>query len=85
MQQKSEQTRNHILTVGRELISVHGFNAMGGLGLLLKHASVPKGSFYHYFASKEDFGCKLLEQYVDSYQERLNALWDSKNAPDGKV
>ncbi|PLW78404.1 TetR/AcrR family transcriptional regulator [Cohaesibacter celericrescens] len=77
MQKKTEQTRDHILTVGRELISAHGFNAMG-LGLLLKHASVPKGSFYHYFSSKEDFGCKLLELYVEAYHERLDTLWSKE-------
>lgn len=43
-----------------------------GLNELLKTASVPKGSFYHYFASKEDFGCKLLEQYLSQYLVRLD-------------
>jgi TetR/AcrR family transcriptional regulator, transcriptional repressor for nem operon len=42
-----------------------------GLNELLKTAAVPKGSFYHYFSSKEDFGCKLLEQYMSQYLERL--------------
>ena len=54
-----------------------GFNALG-LGRLLKEADVPKGSFYYYFASKEDFGCKLLEQYIAYYHERLDALWSNE-------
>jgi TetR/AcrR family transcriptional repressor of nem operon len=45
-----------------------------GLAELLKTARIPKGSFYHYFASKEDFGCKLLEQYLDQYVTRLDEL-----------
>ena len=77
MTKKTEKTREHILTVGRRLISELGFNALG-LGLLLKEAEVPKGSFYYYFASKEDFGCKLLEQYIAYYHERLNALWSNE-------
>ena len=74
MSAKTEKTRDHILTVGRELMSEQGFNALG-LGQLLKVADVPKGSFYHYFASKEDFGCKLLEQYIEGYHQGLDVLW----------
>lgn len=74
MSKKTEQTRTHILNVGRELMSEQGFNALG-LGQLLKVADVPKGSFYHYFSSKEDFGCKLLEQYIETYHSRLDVLW----------
>ena len=80
MQSKTVTTRDHILAVGRELMSDQGFNALG-LGSLLKSAKVPKGSFYHYFESKEDFGCKLLEQYVETYLERLDALWSDSDRP----
>nr|WP_321462883.1 TetR/AcrR family transcriptional regulator [uncultured Cohaesibacter sp.] len=78
MTTKTEKTRDHILTVGRRLMSELGFNALG-LGLLLKEADIPKGSFYYYFASKEDFGCKLLEQYIAYYHERLDALWSRED------
>ena len=71
---KTEQTREHILNVGRELIAEYGFTAMG-IGQLLKQANVPKGSFYHYFASKEIFGCELLEYYVVEYRGFLNEVW----------
>lgn len=70
---KSDETRSHILTIGRDLMSTRGFTGLG-LGELLKTAKVPKGSFYHYFESKEDFGCKLLEFYLEAYMERLNEL-----------
>lgn len=35
-----------------------------GLNEILKAAQVPKGSFYHYFESKEQFGVELLRHYV---------------------
>ena len=35
---------------------------------------MPKGSFYYYFASKEAFGCALLQDYVDDYLRRVDAL-----------
>jgi len=43
-----------------------------GLAELLASAAVPKGSFYHYFTSKDDFGCQLLASYVDQYLARLD-------------
>ena len=32
---------------------------------------MPKGSFYHYFRSKELFGEALLDAYFADYRERL--------------
>ncbi|KFC10899.1 TetR family transcriptional regulator [Trabulsiella guamensis ATCC 49490] len=47
-----------------------GFTGMG-LSELLKTAEVPKGSFYHYFRSKEAFGVAMLERYFEDYHQRL--------------
>ncbi len=47
-----------------------GFTALG-LTELLTAAGVPKGSFYHYFRSKEQFGQALLERYFTNYDARL--------------
>lgn len=54
------QTRKTILTQGARLVYEKGFNHTG-IGEILKAANVPKGSFYHYFASKEDFGLALID------------------------
>ncbi|WP_371156926.1 TetR/AcrR family transcriptional regulator [Jannaschia sp. 2305UL9-9] len=64
-------TRSHILSTGRRLTAQLGYTGVG-LSTLLKEAGVPKGSFYHYFASKEDYGCALLEDFVTGYQTRLD-------------
>ena len=73
---KSEATRQHILETGRKLIAEQGFSSMG-LSILLKTAGVPKGSFYHYFESKEHFGCVLVQQYLDEYMKSLDALFET--------
>ncbi|MFM2588126.1 TetR/AcrR family transcriptional regulator [Vibrio sp. TBV020] len=70
MNAKTQDTRQHILDVGYELIVNKGFTAVG-LAQLLKSADVPKGSFYHYFKSKEQFGEALIEEYVRSYMARI--------------
>ena len=66
-------TRQHILDCGRQLVAAKGFVGVG-LAEILATAGVPKGSFYHYFASKEVFGAALIESYFDDYRTRLAAL-----------
>jgi TetR/AcrR family transcriptional regulator, transcriptional repressor for nem operon len=66
--------RRHILDAGRALIARKGFVAVG-LNEILMTAEIPKGSFYHYFGSKEAFGSELLQQYVADYNARLAELF----------
>ena len=42
--------------------------------LVLTAAEVPKGSFYHYFGSKEAFGQALLERYFELYLAAMDEL-----------
>lgn len=67
-------TREHILDVGEQLIQQRGFTALG-LSELLKIAGVPKGSFYHYFSSKEGFGVALLTRHFAHYDCRMQKLF----------
>ncbi|HCG8612510.1 TetR/AcrR family transcriptional regulator [Vibrio parahaemolyticus] len=72
MNAKTNDTRQHILDVGYELIVTRGFTSVG-LSELLKTAEVPKGSFYHYFKSKEQFGEAMIQDYFNKYFEQLAA------------
>lgn len=74
MKQEATNTRQHILDCGQQLIAAKGFIGVG-LSEILNNAKVPKGSFYHYFESKEQFGNRLLETYFADYLERLDALF----------
>lgn len=65
--------RQHILDTAKPIILGKGFSAVG-LNELLSAADVPKGSFYHYFKSKEAFGEALLDSYFTNYHERLSEL-----------
>lgn len=64
-------TRQQILDTAQDIILGKGFAAVG-LNEILKTAGVPKGSFYHYFKSKEHFGSQLLENYFDQYMATLD-------------
>lgn len=67
-------TRLHLLETGTRLILGKGFSAVG-LAEILGTAGVPKGSFYHYFRSKEQFGLQVVEHYFSWYLARLEALF----------
>ncbi|WP_109513285.1 TetR/AcrR family transcriptional regulator [Pseudomonas ovata] len=73
MKKNQPDMRQHILDVARTLMTHKGYTAVG-LTELLGAAGVPKGSFYHYFASKEVFGQALLEAYFQDYIGRVDAL-----------
>jgi TetR/AcrR family transcriptional repressor of nem operon len=64
--------RQHILEVAHPLFLRKGFTAVG-LAEILAAAQVPKGSFYHYFGSKEAFGEAVLETYFTDYLARMDA------------
>jgi TetR/AcrR family transcriptional repressor of nem operon len=72
MNMQTKDTRSHILSVGRGLTARQGYAGVG-LNELLKAAQVPKGSFYHYFASKEAYGCALLEDFIEQYRQDLSS------------
>lgn len=65
--------RQHILDVAHPLLLRKGFTGVG-LAEVLAAAKVPKGSFYHYFGSKEVFGEAVLEAYFSEYLGRTDTL-----------
>lgn len=68
---EKNETRQQIIQVGTELIARQGFNATG-IDAVLKQAGVPKGSFYYYFGSKEEFGLAVIDQFALRYARRLD-------------
>ena len=69
-----------IIAIGTELISVNGYNATG-IDTILRKAGVPKGSFYHYFRSKEDFGLAVIDQFANQYDLKLASFFDDSSFP----
>lgn len=61
--QTEHDTREHLLATGEQLCMQRGFTGMG-LSELLKTAQVPKGSFYHYFRSKEALERSLRRRHA---------------------
>ena len=80
MNPRHDNTRQHILDTGNRLIAGKGFSGVG-LAEILEAARVPKGSFYHYFKSKEQYGQALLESYFDDYLADLDYLLGNPAIP----
>src|ERR1700722_16929334 len=74
-------TRDHLLRVGLRRIRAMGYAATG-VKEILDEADVPKGSFYHHFASEEAFAKEVLALYVRGENERaVKLLGEGKAAP----
>ena len=74
---KRTHKRDELIRVGSEIIVQQGFNA-ASLNDILSAAGVPKGSFYYYFSSKEDFGLAIIDNFADKYQDKLKILEDEQ-------
>jgi TetR/AcrR family transcriptional repressor of nem operon len=66
-------TREELIRVGTEIIAQQGFNTTG-LNAVLSTAGVPKGSFYYYFRSKEDFGLAVIEEVAKAYARQIDSF-----------
>lgn len=64
--------RDTLIQTGHRAMAAKGFSAVG-LKEILDTAGVPKGSFYHYFDSKDAYGRVLLEAYFHDYLAELEA------------
>ena len=70
---ESSDVRENILATGQRIMGAKGFSAVG-LNEILVAAGVPKGSFYHYFGSKEAFGQAILEGYFEDYLTDMDRM-----------
>ncbi|MGY4281446.1 AcrR family transcriptional regulator [Bradyrhizobium sp. LM2.7] len=74
-------TRDVLIRCGMEVMTQQGFAATG-LDALLRRATVPKGSFYHYFESKAEYGREIMKAYDSFFRQKLDrALNDGRLAP----
>jgi TetR/AcrR family transcriptional regulator, transcriptional repressor for nem operon len=73
-------TREEIIRKGAELIHAQGFNATG-LQQILQAVNIPKGSFYFYFKSKEDFGLEIINYFSSMISGVLAHYLGDKKIP----
>ncbi len=72
-----ETTKATLLEAGKKIFLERGYNN-SGIEAILQAAGVPKGSFYYYFESKEDFGLAVLGRFAECYQSDVERYLDDR-------
>ncbi len=77
--QPHHDTKSAILSVGQAIMGRKGYSAVG-LAEILSEAGVPKGSFYHYFGSKDAFGEAMVAAYFEKYLAEMDEILSAPEA-----
>jgi TetR/AcrR family transcriptional repressor of nem operon len=77
---RTPDTRQRILDTAQRVMARKGYSGVG-INEVLAEAGVPKGSFYHYFASKDAFGEALLQSYFAGYLAEMDDLLERPGSP----
>lgn len=80
---EGKNVKQNILDVAKSIVGKKGFSAVG-LNEVLQSAQVPKGSFYHYFDSKDAFGVALLDGYFENYLEDMREVFQNPELPESQ-
>ncbi len=73
MQQRSEETKNHILQAASHLFAKNGYDATG-VAEICTAAGASKGAFYHHFPSKQAVFLTLLEDWLAMLDQQMARL-----------
>jgi len=73
-------TKAALLRAGVAALTEKGFVA-AGIDEILGSVGVPKGSFYHYFDSKEAFGLALIDEYGRYFAHKLDRFLLDETLP----
>jgi TetR/AcrR family transcriptional repressor of nem operon len=70
----SRRPRDILLSTGRDIFGRRGYSTVG-LTDIVSAAGLPKGSFYHYFRSKDDFCQSVLTSYFTDYIRNIDRIF----------
>lgn len=70
--------RDNLLTQGVKLLMEQGYHGTG-LKEILDAVKIPKGSFYNYFGSKENFGAEVIQHYIEPFIKQLDTYLENSN------
>lgn len=73
-------TKQQLLEHGMALLLKNGYNYLG-LAEILESTGIPKGSFYHHFRNKEDFGLQAIDLYMTGVHAALDACLGDRTLP----
>jgi TetR/AcrR family transcriptional repressor of nem operon len=78
---RRDENRNRLLRTGADLLSRQSYAATG-VDNVIQQAGLTKGTFYHYFKSKERFALEVVQLYAEHFDRKLDRyLIHSEAAP----
>lgn len=77
---KRTHNKDDIVQIGLDLVLSRGFNATG-VEAILKQANIPKGSFYNFFSSKEEFALAIIDKFVADRVEVFSPIFSDQSLP----
>jgi AcrR family transcriptional regulator len=76
----AKETKQILLEQGMAMLLRQGYHDLG-IAAVLEPTGVPKGSFYHHFQSKEDFGLQAIDLYMSEVHAGLDACLGDERVP----
>jgi len=73
-------TQQQLLEQGMAMLLRHGYHNLG-IAAVLEATQIPKGSFYHHFESKEDFGLQVIDLYLKEVHAGLDQCLGDESLP----
>jgi TetR/AcrR family transcriptional repressor of nem operon len=70
--------REKILNQGVQMFMSQGYHGTG-IKEILDIVQIPKGSFYNYFTSKEEFAAEAITHYIEPFIQRLSQHLQTPN------
>ena len=68
---QKQTNKENLLSQGVSLLMQQGYHGTG-LKEILDAVQIPKGSFYNYFGSKENFAAEVIEHYINPFIDQLS-------------
>ncbi|GEB62510.1 TetR/AcrR family transcriptional regulator [Streptomyces gardneri] len=79
---RTSDARERILTAAKTLMLSRGYSALG-VAEICKAAGVPKGSFYYFFASKEELALAVIDEHWTGQRAEWTGALDGDGGGDG--
>jgi len=76
----ASETKDQLLDQGVAMLLRQGYHALG-IAAVLEATKIPKGSFYHHFKSKEDFGLQAIDLYMREVHAGLDHCLGDESLP----
>lgn len=70
-----KHNKEDILETGYHVLRKNGYHGVG-INHILKEAGIPKGSFYNFFESKEDFAQQVMHQHGDDQARWISSFFE---------